>query len=90
MREEAEVGKTHQGMPGLPGTPRWVVLPSEPHSGSLAHLVSSGPKKSPRSFAAFVLCLVLIFCEVKNKQKTATGTGHWVNRLVPKNDIKLL
>ena len=33
---------------------------------------------------------VLIFCDVKNKQKTATGTGHWVKRLVPKNDIKLL
>ena len=35
--------------------------------------------------------MVLIFCEVKNKQKkTATGIGHYVNRLVPKNDIKLL
>jgi hypothetical protein len=28
--------------------------------------------------------LVLIFCEVKNKQKIATATGHYVNRLVPK------
>ena len=26
----------------------------------------------------------------KNKQKTTTGTGHWDNRLVPKNDINLL
>ena len=34
--------------------------------------------------------MVLIFCEVKNKQKAATGTRHYVNRLVPKNDIKLL
>ena len=34
--------------------------------------------------------LVLIFCEVKKKQKTATGTGHYVNRLVPKIDVKLL
>ena len=34
--------------------------------------------------------MVLIFGEVKKKQKTATGTGHYVNRLVPKNDIKLL
>ena len=33
--------------------------------------------------------MVLIFCKVKNKQKT-TDTGHYVNRLVPKNDIKLL
>ena len=34
--------------------------------------------------------MILISCNVKNKQKTTTGTGHWVNRLVPKNDIKLL
>ena len=47
-------------------------------------------KKSPKSFDVFGLHLVLIFCEVKNKQKTATGTGHYVNRLVQKNDIKLL
>ena len=26
----------------------------------------------------------------KNKLKTTTGNGHYVNRLVPKNDIKLL
>ena len=91
VQEAAEVGTTHQGAPRPPGTPRWVALPSEPASGtSLAHRVSSGPKKSPKSFTAFGLRLVLIFCEVKNKQKTATGTGHYVNRLVPKNDIKLL
>ena len=47
-------------------------------------------KKYPKSFVAIGLRLVLIFCEVKNKQKTATGTGHYVNRLVPKNDINLL
>ena len=77
--------------PGPPGAPRWVVPPSGHPSGtSLAHWMSSGPKKSPKSFAAFGLRLVLIFCDVKNKQKTATGTGHYVNRLVPKNDIKLL
>ena len=34
--------------------------------------------------------MVLIFCEVKNKKKNTTGTGHYVNRLAPKNDIKLL
>src|SRR5215216_68766 len=45
-------------------------------------------KKSTKSFAAFGLRLVLIFCEVKNKPKTATGTWHYVNRLVPKIDIK--
>ena len=83
------MGTTHQGVPGPPGAPRWVVLPSNLHLGtSLAHRMSSGPKKSPKSFAAFGLRLVLIFCEVKNKQKTATGTWHYVNRLVPKKDIK--
>ena len=46
--------------------------------------------KSPKGFAVFGLRLILISCDVKNKEKTATGTGHWVNRLVPKNDIKLL
>ena len=34
--------------------------------------------------------MILISCDVKNKQKTSTSCGHWVNRLVPKNDIKLL
>ena len=47
-------------------------------------------KKSTKTFVVFGLCLTLISCDVKNKQKTTTGTGHWVNRLVPKNDIKLL
>jgi len=50
--------------------------------------VSSGPKKSPKSFATFGLRLVLISRDVKNMQKIATGTCHYVNRLVPKNDIK--
>ena len=46
--------------------------------------------KSPKSYTVFGLRLILISCDVKNKQKTATGTSHWVNRLVPKNDIKLI
>ena len=41
-----------------------------------------------KSFAAFGLRLILISCDVKNMEKTATGTWHYVNRLVPKNDIK--
>jgi hypothetical protein len=41
-----EVGSTHHGAPGGPGAPWWVVLPSEPPSGTfLAQLVSSGPEK---------------------------------------------
>ena len=49
-----------------------------------------GRKSSSKSFVAFGLRLVLIFCEVKNKQKITTDAGHYVNWLVPKNDIKLL
>ena len=45
-------------------------------------------KKSTKSFAVFGLRLILISCDVKNMQKIATGTWHYVNRLVPKNDIK--
>ena len=45
-------------------------------------------KKSSKSFAVFGLRLILISCDVKNKQKTATDNGHYVNRLVPKNGIK--
>jgi hypothetical protein len=33
-------------------------------------------KKSPKSFTVFGLRLILIFCETKTGQKTATGTGH--------------
>ena len=47
-------------------------------------------KSSTKSFAAFGLRLIWIFCKSKIGQKTATGTWHYVNRLVPKNDIKLI
>ena len=51
MLEATEVGTTHLGVPGPPGMPWWVVLPSEPHSGtSSAHLVSSGPEKIHKKF----------------------------------------
>ena len=80
--------------PGHAWAPRHALVgaaPLEaPPGASLAHWLSSGPKKSPKSYAVFGLCLILISCDVKNKQKTATGTRHYVNRLVPKNDIKLL
>ena len=83
------MGRTNQGAPGPSGTPWWVVLPSEHPQ---AHLRPIGcllvQKKSSKSFAAFGLFLALFSYNVKNMQKTATGTGHYVNRLVPKNDIK--
>ena len=90
MREAAEVGTTHQGAPAQ-ARPGGLCSPQSPP------LVLLWPnrcllvqKKTPKSFAAFGLRLVLISYEVKNKQKTATGTRHYVNRLVPKYDIKLL
>ena len=67
------------------GAPWWDVVPTGLPSGPfLAPKLSFGPKKSPKSFAAFGLRLIGIFREVKNKQKTATDTGHYINRLVPK------
>ena len=85
------MGTTHLGAPGGPGAPWWVVPPLG-HPQVLLWPIGSlvVHKKTTKSFAMFGLCLILIFYDVKNKQKTSTGTGHWVNRLVPKNDIKLL
>ena len=84
-----EVGTTHQGVPGPPGAPWWVVPPSghpQVQPGPIAFLLAH--KKSSWSFVAFGLRLILISCDVKNMDKTTTGTWHYVNRLVPKNDIK--
>ena len=36
------------------------------------------------SFVPFGLCLIWVFCETQNMQQTRTGTGHWINMLVPK------
>ena len=70
---EAEVGQNDARGPHYPpGRAR----------GSLRALVPSGTRF--HLLVAFGLCLVLIFCKVKNKQKTTTGIGHYVNRLVPK------
>ena len=79
------MGTTHLGAPW------WIALPSKSPSGTfLAQVCLLVQKKSPKSFAAFGLRLVLISCEVKKEQKTTTGTGHYVNKLVLENDIKLL
>ena len=89
MREATEVGTTHQGAPGPPGAPRWVVLPSEPPSGtSLAQLVSSGPEKIHKKFHCVWTPFGTDILRSKKQAKTSTGTWHYVNRLVPKNDIK--
>ena len=83
----AQPTRAHLGPQAHPGG---LCSPRSPPSGtSLAHRVSSGPEKSPKHFTVFGLHLVPIFWEVKNKE-TATHSGHYVNRLVRKNDIKLL
>ena len=46
-----------------------------PSGTYLAQQVSSGLEKNPKSFTAFGLRLVLIFCEVKNKQKQQLAMG---------------
>ena len=80
MREATEVGAPWWVVPPR-GTPQVLLWPN----GRLWSI-----KKSTKSSAVFGLRLILISCDVKNKQKIATGTRHWVNRLVPKNDKKLL
>ena len=61
-----------------------------PFGTSLAHLVSSGPEKFSKKFRCVWTPFGTNILRSKKQAKTATGTGHYVNRLVPKNDIKLL
>ena len=83
------VGITHLGMDGPPGTPRCLVLSTAlPSDTSLAHRVPSGLEKISKKFPCVWTPFNIDFCDVKNMQKIVTGTGHYVNRLVPKNDIK--
>jgi hypothetical protein len=59
-----------------------------PRAASPILLLSFGcllaQKKFTKSFASFGLRLVWIFCKSETGQKTATGTWHYVNSLVPK------
>ena len=91
VREATEVGTTHQGAPGSAGAPWWVVLRSEPLSDtSLAQQVSSGLKKFSKKFCCVWTLFGTDILRSKKQEKTTTSTGHYVNRLVPKNDIKFL
>ena len=91
MREVTEGGTTPMGAPRPPGAPWWVVPTSGLLFGiSLAHWVSSGLKEISKKFCCVWTPFGTHILRSKKKQKTATGTGHYVNRLVPKNDIKLL
>ena len=82
---EAELGQTEprgpHEPPGCAPPPRarrgasWVTAPSSHPLPKLPGSLMSR-KKSPKSFVAFGLRLVLIFWKTKNRQKTTTGTGH--------------
>ena len=91
MREATEVGTTHQGAPGPPGAPWWVLLPPEPPPATcLARHGSSGLEKISKKFCCVWTPFGIDFLRSKKQAKIATSTGHYVNRLVQKNDIKLL
>ena len=51
---------------------------------SSSHILQIFQKYSPSIFIPFGLRLIWGFCETKNMQQTGTGTGHWINMLVPK------
>ena len=88
---EAWVGQHTPGRAWPPGAARCVLPTSFSVSDTSSDpQLSSSPKKSTKSFAAFGLRLIGIFCKSKTGQKIATGTWHYVNRLVPKNDINLI
>ena len=79
MQEATEVGTTHLGAPGPPGTPRWVVLPSELPSGTfLAQQVSSGQEKIHKKFGCIWIPFDIPFLrntEIGKKQQFALGLG---------------
>ena len=79
-----EVGTTHWGTAGPPGTLWWVLLPSGHPQ------VLSWPtgcllvEKDPQKVSLRLDSVWYHFLRCKNMQKTTTGTGHYVNKLVPK------
>ena len=83
---------THEGAPGASSAPWCLVGPTGLLScAPLAPWVSSGQKKISKKFHGIWTSFGIDFLRSKkNKQKTVTGAGHYVNRLVLKNDINLL
>ena len=74
-----------RGAPDTLGSAPYLVGPSSIVShGLFFPKIIYIPKKSPSVFILFGLRLIWIFCETKNMQQTGTGTGHWINMLVPK------
>ena len=59
--------------------------PAEFHTSTPSLLDCFWSKKDHREgFILFGLRLVFILCKTKKQEKIKTGTGLWVNRLVPK------
>ena len=81
---------THQGAPGASGAPWCLVGPTGSPKCFLGSQVVFWSKKISKKFLFVWTPFDRDILRSKKKQKTATGTGHYVNRLVPKNDIKLL
>jgi hypothetical protein len=74
VREATKVGTTQLGAPG------WVVLPSEPPSGtSLAQQVSSGPEKISKKFHCVWTPFGIDF--LRSKKQAKNSNWHWVIRL---------
>ena len=79
------VSTTRQGAPDPLGRAPCLVATSGTVSrGFFFPEIIYNPKKSPLVFIPFGLRLIWIFCETKNMQQKGTGTGHWINMLVPK------
>ena len=82
---------THKGAPGASGMPWCLVGPTGlPPGASLAPKLSSRQKKISKKFRGVWTSFDMDILQSKKQAKTTIGTGHYVNRLVPKNDIKLL
>ena len=64
--------------------------PGHPSGTSLAQVVPSGPEKFSKKFCYVWTPFGTDILRSKKQAKSATGTVHYVNRLVPENDIKLL
>ena len=70
-----EEGTTHQGAPEASGGPWWIVVSSDLPSGtSLAHWMTSGPKKISKKFRRDWTPFGTDILRSKKQAKTATGT----------------
>ena len=66
------MGTTDLGAPRPPGTPWWVVLPSELPSGtSLAYMVSFGPEKITKEFCCVWTPFGIDFLRCKKQAKNS-------------------